>query len=676
VAERVELIRLIRAALVRGITAVELSETHLAPGPHVLQVRLRGRPVLVLAAEGAGETATGSFALRLAPLDPSHLPELEAIAEGTEEILPPSNGPMSSSASAIFDSEPPLPMGESVPFAPGESIARSEPGGRRFAATIPDDDPEEVTDSDLGASVLFDPEAALISKAPPRPDGTRPDDTLTVPLRASMVPPNLAPPTKSVPPQPPRTASGPHTISHLSIPSATAVPKTERLEARNEVNAASERHAMTERHGSRDNTMSVDVDFDTAQSLVDTQRTDEDEWTNDGAGAADPSFSGSVVIDPDILAREQRADLKTTQPMFPETPPAELPPQSEAYTVVFDNDPTAPGILSNGRPAGVLVSKDDEASLTPTVPMDIPASRAAASSGRGPRTQKRTTGSGGIIGDGRIIANRYRIESMVGAGAVGAVYRAVHLDLPRTFAIKVLHPHFRKDQQLMASFRTEARAASLLDHPNVTVVHDFGVEPDGLVYIVMEYLAGVTLQKILEEERRLGPRRAIDIMLQVCGALAAAHERGIVHRDVKPDNIMLVPSRDDEGRAREVVKVCDFGIAALESTPIDEDPEWTAGTPEYMAPEQAHGRTDARTDVYACGIVLYEMLVGRPPFLGESPLAVLARHANERAVPPSQLVQGIPAALEAAIMRAIEKAPERRQGTVRELRVELKRLLS
>jgi len=293
----------------------------------------------------------------------------------------------------------------------------------------------------------------------------------------------------------------------------------------------------------------------------------------------------------------------------------------------------------------------------------------------GPRTMRRNTGAHGIVIVGRVIANRYRIESLVGAGAIGAVYKASHVDLPRTFAIKVLHPHFRADAQLLASFRTEARAASLLDHPNVTVVHDFGEEPDGLVYIVMEYLAGVNLQAVLDEERRIEPRRAMAIMVQVCSALSAAHERGIVHRDVKPDNIMLVPSRDDEGRPFEMVKVCDFGIAALESSPAAASGEWTAGTPEYMAPEQAQGRADVRTDVYACGIVLYEMLTGRPPFVGDSPAATLAKHMNELPRRPSEIVSGLPPGLEPLVLCAIEKTPARRFGSMRDFRAELKRLL-
>jgi serine/threonine-protein kinase len=295
----------------------------------------------------------------------------------------------------------------------------------------------------------------------------------------------------------------------------------------------------------------------------------------------------------------------------------------------------------------------------------------------GPRTMRRNTGAHGIVMVGRVIANRYRIESLVGAGAIGAVYKASHVDLPRTFAIKVLHPHFRADADLLASFRTEARAASLLDHPNVTVVHDFGEEPDGLVYIVMEYLAGVNLQAVLDEERRLEPRRAIAIMVQICSALSAAHERGIVHRDVKPDNVMLVPSRDDEGRPFEMVKVCDFGIAALETSGSQgaASGQWTAGTPEYMAPEQAQGHADARTDIYACGIVLYEMVTGRPPFVGDSPAATLAKHVTDRARRPAEIVPGIPSQLEAVILCAMEKSPALRFGSMRDFRAELKRLL-
>lgn len=740
--------RLIRVALTRGIAPISLEETHLTGGVHTLQIRLAGRPVMVLAAELAGETATGSYALRLAPLDPSHVPELIAIAESDSNEITETDGPLSKSTSAIFDSEPPLPQRD-VPAAlsprsPGSSSSRrndgasSSTGMRAFTKTIPDPEPDDVEEDELEASVLFDPEAALISRAPPRPPATNADDTLTIPVRASMMPSAFGPQAFAPPAAPqrasdpaPRAAQGtpsvhrapndPLTVSHLSIPSTTNVPTTER-ELIGEISFTAEGVASTERQGGAaadvapdplEKSLSVTVDFDTSSSSIHTDRQQcERGWTSE-AHAPDPSLGESVVFDPDVLARETRPRSVAPPPMAPIAPgpasstaPGHSAPDEDGVSVVFEDlslTPTAPmdvpprripsvrGLLTHDPDQRI----DDEAETFPSSssrgsrarenttsprlnqtspPETLAARSAAASSGRGPRTMRRTLPLDVVV-PGRVIANRYRIESLVGSGAVGAVYKASHIDLPRTFAIKVLHPHFRADQQLIAGFRTEARAASLLDHPNVTVVHDFGEEPDGLVYIVMEYLQGVNLQAILDEQRRLDPRRSIGIMLQVCGALAAAHQRGIVHRDVKPDNIMLIPTRDDEGRSYELVKVCDFGIAALETAPDAQSEEWTAGTPEYMAPEQAHGRFDARTDVYACGIVLYEMLTGRPPFVGDSPMATLAKHATEAPRRPSELVTTIPSALEAVILCAIEKAPARRFTSIRDLRAELKRLL-
>ena len=284
---------------------------------------------------------------------------------------------------------------------------------------------------------------------------------------------------------------------------------------------------------------------------------------------------------------------------------------------------------------------------------------------------------------GRKIADgKYAILSAIGSGAAGAVYKATHRELRRTVAIKVLHPHYQKDPHFMKSFRGEALAASQLDHPNVMRVLDFGQEPDGLVYIVMEFLSGRTLQSLLDEERRLQPDRAVEIMIQVCAALSVAHDNGIIHRDIKPDNIMLVPSRNDEGGTFELVKVCDFGIAALQN-PTREDAELglddgsIAGTPEYMSPEQARGsEIDARSDVYACGICLYELVTGRPPFLGENAAEILIKQLDEMPRPPSQLLKGLDSLIEEIILRAIQKEPQKRQQSARELRVELKDVIA
>jgi serine/threonine-protein kinase len=281
----------------------------------------------------------------------------------------------------------------------------------------------------------------------------------------------------------------------------------------------------------------------------------------------------------------------------------------------------------------------------------------------------------------KIAGGKYTIEAAIGSGAAGAVYKAMHRELRRMVALKVLHPHYQQDPHFMKSFRGEALAASQLDHPNVMRVLDFGQEPDGLVYIVMEFLSGRTLQSLVDEERRLQTGRAAEIMIQVCAALSVAHDNGIIHRDIKPDNIMLVTSRNDEGGTFELVKVCDFGIAALQN-PSREDADVglaeniIAGTPEYMSPEQVRGRNiDARSDVYACGICLYELVTGRPPFLGENVSEILIKQVEEAPRPPSQLVKGLDSIVEEIILRAIQKDPEKRQQSARELRVELKEFL-
>jgi len=318
---------------------------------------------------------------------------------------------------------------------------------------------------------------------------------------------------------------------------------------------------------------------------------------------------------------------------------------------------------------GLALDEEDTAALArpPVAPPPQPVS-------------SRAHGSDSLVGR-RIAEGKYIIESLIGSGAAGAVYRATHRELRRTVAIKVLHPHYQQDPQFMTSFRGEALAASQLDHPNVMRVLDFGQEPDGLVYIVMEYLSGRTLQSLLDEERRLPTDRAVEIMIQVCAALSVAHDHGIIHRDIKPDNIMLVPSRDDEGATFELVKVCDFGIAALQN-PRAEDAELAAtehviaGTPEYMSPEQARGaEVDARSDVYACGICLYELVTGRPPFIGNTPAEILIKQLEEQPKPPSQIIKGLDPLLEEIILRAIQKDPEKRHQSARELRVELKELI-
>ena len=275
---------------------------------------------------------------------------------------------------------------------------------------------------------------------------------------------------------------------------------------------------------------------------------------------------------------------------------------------------------------------------------------------------------------GRTIGGgKYILDSVIGTGAIGIVFKASHRELGRTVAIKVLNPRYQGDADLLTVFRTEARAASQLEHPNVARVYDFGQEPDGLVYIVMEYLSGYTLGSVLAARHKLTPSRALDVMMQVCAGLSAAHERGIVHRDIKPDNIVLVPAQDDEGKPVEIVKVCDFGIAALATTRADEG--LVAGTPQYMSPEQTTGLAPKPSaDVYGCGVVLYEMVTGEVPFSDEQAFRILMKHRSEAPRPPTLLEPRISPELELAVLRCLEKVPERRYQSARELRIELRKL--
>jgi len=280
---------------------------------------------------------------------------------------------------------------------------------------------------------------------------------------------------------------------------------------------------------------------------------------------------------------------------------------------------------------------------------------------------------------------KYLVEATLGGGAMGRVYRARHLALEKPIAIKVLHKKFQKDPQFATRFHREALAASRLDHPNVMRVIDFGDE-DGVLYIAMELLTGRDLRTILGEDGVLEPKRAIEIMSQVCAGLAVAHEFGIVHRDIKPENIVITGARDDEGNLVELVKVCDFGIAAVSSAEdaraisiggrkLTEDGA-ICGTPEYMAPEQARGGdVDARADLYACGVMLYEMVTGQVPFTGPDFVSVLVAHATLDPRPPRSIDPRLDRRLEQVILRALAKNPAARQQSVRELRSELRAAL-
>lgn len=276
---------------------------------------------------------------------------------------------------------------------------------------------------------------------------------------------------------------------------------------------------------------------------------------------------------------------------------------------------------------------------------------------------------------GRTLANgKYRLDALVGAGGMGAVYRGHHRDLDKVVAVKLLHPTFQKEPGFSERFQAEALTMSRIDHPNVARVLDFGQEHDGLLYLVMEFLDGYDLGSVLEEAKRLDVERLARIMTQVCAALGHVHRHGIIHRDVKPTNILLVAGHDEEeDMPTEIAKVCDFGIALAAGRGGEGR---AAGTPDYMSPEQCRGaELDARSDVYACGIILYELATGRVPFEGEA-VEVMQQHIMAPPPPPSTLVRDLDPLLEAIILKALAKDPEQRQASMRLLRNELRELLA
>ncbi|MES1207051.1 MAG: protein kinase, partial [Pseudomonadota bacterium] len=265
----------------------------------------------------------------------------------------------------------------------------------------------------------------------------------------------------------------------------------------------------------------------------------------------------------------------------------------------------------------------------------------------------------GLNFTGRVINNRYRVIRKIGEGGMGTVYAAEHVEIGKGVAIKILHPAYSTQQDLVERFRREARAASRIGHPNIVDVTDFGSTEDGCAYFVMEHLDGIDLADVLSHERRLDATRACNIAIQICRALTAAHAAGVIHRDLKPENIFLV-ARDGQA---DFVKVLDFGIArSMGRARRLTNPGVAMGTPEYMAPEQAEGgAVDHRSDIYSVGALIYEMTSGSPPQLNR----------DKDLIPPRGVKADIPEELDRIVMRALERDPDRRYQTMGQLDYDL-----
>lgn len=268
-----------------------------------------------------------------------------------------------------------------------------------------------------------------------------------------------------------------------------------------------------------------------------------------------------------------------------------------------------------------------------------------------------------------VLGGRYEVHKRLARGGMAEVFLARDQALDRPVAVKILFPEFAADPAFVERFRREAQAAANLSHPNIVGVYDWGTE-SGTYYIVMEYVEGQSLAEVIRDSGPLQPRRAAEIVFEVAGALGFAHQRGVVHRDVKPGNVLLSTTG--------ACKVTDFGIARALSSPADDLTQAGSvmGTATYFSPEQAQGfPVDARSDLYSLGVVLYEVLCGRAPFVGDTPVAIAYQHVQEWPPRPSQFVTGVPLGLESVILKLLAKKPEQRYLSADDLRADLRRFL-
>jgi len=254
----------------------------------------------------------------------------------------------------------------------------------------------------------------------------------------------------------------------------------------------------------------------------------------------------------------------------------------------------------------------------------------------------------------RILAGRYKVVAPIGEGGMSRVWRAQDLNTGKFVAVKVLRDEYREDETFVRRFEREALAASKMTHPNIANLLDVGVEEDGTRYLVIEYVSGKTLKQFIQESGTIRPETAAQIIMRVLAAVQHAHQNGVIHRDIKPQNILI----DKEG----AVKVADFGIARVANAQtMNQDTETVMGSVYYFSPEQAKGAlVDEKSDLYSVGVMFYEMLTGQVPFTGDTPVAIAMKHIQDAPVPPSEICGAVSQAMDFAVLHAMEKRARNR----------------
>ena len=260
---------------------------------------------------------------------------------------------------------------------------------------------------------------------------------------------------------------------------------------------------------------------------------------------------------------------------------------------------------------------------------------------------------------GKLLLNRYELLEKIGEGGMGSVYKAKCHLLNRFVAVKILKAELNNDEDFVARFKREATSIASLSHPNIVNVHDVGAE-EHINFIVMEYIDGKTLKQIIKENGRISSRETLDIVFQVAKALECAHKNNIIHRDIKPDNIMIMEDN--------MVKVMDFGIAKVDDSRTVTNSNNVMGTVRYFSPEQAKGNfVDCRTDIYSLGIVMYEMVTGQVPYNADSAISIAMMHIQEPVIPPKEIITDIPENINQVILKSMQKEPIKRYQTAREM---------